>query len=90
MSTEVRLKEYRREGELYTALMEVSYKGARYELQVGKLVRKPSTVRQKTEGDYILVELLDEKGDGISTCCIHVSHLEKGCVECPSLLRPAG
>lgn len=89
MSTEVKLKESRREGELYTALMEISHRGAKYELQIGRLVRKPSTVKQRIEGSYILIELLDEKGEGISTCCIHVSHLEKGCVECPSLMRPA-
>jgi len=89
LSTTVKLREYRREGDLYTALMEISYKGSNYEVQVEKLVRKPASIKQKEKGDYILVELLDEKGEGIGTCCIHVSHLEKGCIQCPSLLRPA-
>jgi hypothetical protein len=89
LETSVKLKEYRSEGGLYTALMEISYKGSSYEVQVGRLVRRPARIRQRLEGDYILVELLDDKGEGISTCCIHVSHLEKGCIQCPSLMRPA-
>ena len=78
----------RGEGGLYEAVLELGYGGRRYRLRIGRLLRRPGSVEARVEGDYVLVEMRDEAGSALATCCIHRGHLEKGCMECPSLLAP--
>lgn len=73
---------------LYKAELVVRYKEKEYKIEIDKLVRKPSRTSVRLEGEYLLIELFDEKGTAIATCCIHRGHLEKGCMDCPSLLCP--
>ena len=73
----------------WTAVIEVEYKGRTYSVRAEKLLRPPSSVEAAVSGEYMVIKLLDDKGKGLATCHIHVSHLEKGCVDCKCLLKPA-
>ena len=73
----------------WAAVIEVEYKGRTYNVRAEKLLRPPSRVEASMSGEYMVIKLLDEKGKGLATCHIHVSHLEKGCVDCKCLLKPA-
>ncbi len=76
------------ESGLYTASLQVSYKDRESEIKIRKLLRKPVRAKARIEGDILLISIEDSEGKPLSTCCIHVSHLEKGCIECKSLLIP--
>ncbi|MET1129048.1 MAG: hypothetical protein ABWW70_06995 [Thermoproteota archaeon] len=86
----VSIKETRHEASTrtYEVELEVGYRGKVHLVRIGKLLRKPESVQSRVEGDYLVVELYDDKGSAIATCCIHREHLERGCLDCPSLLLP--
>jgi hypothetical protein len=88
VNVSARLVEARRSGDLYEAVLEVEYGGRKYRLSVARLLRRPGRVEARLSGDYVLVEMRDEEGAPLATCCIHRGHLEKGRLECPSLLAP--
>jgi len=73
---------------LYRAGLEVSYGGRVYEFKVEKLIRRPFRAKAKVEGEVLVINLEDNEGKPLSTCCIHVGHLERGCIDCRSLLKP--
>jgi hypothetical protein len=73
---------------LYRAGLEVSYSGRVYEFKVERLLRRPVRAKAKIEGEILVINLEDGEGKPLSTCCIHVGHLEKGCVDCRNLLTP--
>lgn len=86
---EARVLEARPAGEgLYEAVLELRYGGRSYRLRVPRLIRRPAAARTRLSGDYILVELVAGDGAPVATCCIHRGHVEKGCMECRSLLLP--
>jgi len=74
--------------DLYTARLSVEYAGRSYKLEVPRLVREPARLSFKLQGDYLLIELFDREDKPLATCCIHKGHLEKGCLDCPSLIPP--
>jgi len=85
----VRLVEARRgEDGLYDAVLELEYGGRVYRLRASRLLRRPGGLEARVEGSYVLVEMRDDAGAPLATCCIHVGHLERGCLECPSLVVP--
>ncbi|MCE4599126.1 MAG: hypothetical protein F7C81_02900 [Desulfurococcales archaeon] len=88
MSVNVNLLEARETRAGYTATIEVTYEGKAYPLRITRLARRPAKLKHEVKGDYLHIYLLDEDGDGIGTCCIHIKHLEKGCLDCPSLVLP--
>ncbi|MEM0497465.1 MAG: hypothetical protein QXR22_04635, partial [Acidilobaceae archaeon] len=73
---------------LYIAKLRITYGGRSYEINIEKLLRKPFRAKARLEGNYILVNIEDNEGKPLSSCCIHVEHLEKGCMDCKSLLIP--
>ncbi|KSW11467.1 hypothetical protein CF15_01025 [Pyrodictium occultum] len=73
---------------LYTARLLISYRGRRYTVEARRLIRRPAAASARQQGDYLLIELYDDQGKPVATCCIHRGHLEKGCLDCPSLLNP--
>ncbi len=89
MSVDVRLASVR-EGErgLYEAELDVVYGGRSYRVRVCRLVRRPASVRSSMRGEHLVVELYDDESKIIATCCIHRGHLERGCMDCPSLIPP--
>ncbi|RUM47994.1 MAG: hypothetical protein DSY37_00725 [Hyperthermus sp.] len=76
------------EEDLYNAELKVEYGGRSYTLRVRRLLRRPSAIDYRLEGEYLLIELRDHANNPIATCCIHRGHLDRGCVECPSLALP--
>ena len=74
----------------WSVVIEVEYKDRVYSVKAERLLRRPSSAEASLEGEYLVVRLSDDKGRGLATCHIHVSHLEKGCVDCKCLLKPAG
>ncbi len=89
MEAEARLIEARGSGEgLYEAVLELRYGGRSYRLSVPRLIRRPAEARARLSGDYILIDLVGEDGAPVATCCIHRGHVERGCMECKSLLLP--
>ena len=74
----------------YVASFKLSYKDKEYSFRVERLSRKPLTAQTELRGEYVLVRFIDERGEGIATCQIHVEHLEKGCIECRCLMLPPG
>jgi hypothetical protein len=77
-----------RERGLYEAEIDVSYGGHTYKLKISRLVRKPASLKASLRGEYLIIELYDDNLGIIATCCIHKGHLERGCMECPSLIPP--
>ncbi len=76
-------------GGLYEALLELDYEGRSYRLRIGRLLRPPARAAEtRLRGEYLTIELRDEHGAPVATCCIHRGHLEQGCMECPSLVAP--
>jgi hypothetical protein len=73
----------------WSAVLEIEYKGRVYRVEADKLLRRPSKAEASIEGDYLVVKLSDEQGKGFASCHIHLSHLEKGCIDCRCLLKPA-
>ncbi|BEP17937.1 hypothetical protein PYJP_12890 [Pyrofollis japonicus] len=73
---------------LYEAQLLITYRGKEYRIRLGNLVREPGYAEAKLVGDYLLVELRGRDRLPLATCCIHRGHLDKGCMECPSLLLP--
>ncbi|MEM1873918.1 MAG: hypothetical protein QXS85_06170 [Acidilobaceae archaeon] len=86
----VRVAEVSRDEEtgLYTATLDLSYEDRSYGVRVSNLIRAPHRARARVEGDYLVVTLDDSEGKPLSTCCIHVKHIECGCMECRSLITP--
>ena len=75
-------------GEGYAASLAIVYEGRRYRVTLRRLVRRPASIKYRMEGEHLVVELLDSRGAVVATCCIHRDHLERGCMDCPSLLVP--
>lgn len=73
---------------LHRARIELSYGGRVYEFKIEKLLRRPMRARTKVIGDYVILSLEDNEGKPLSSCCIHVKHLELGCVDCRNLMIP--
>ncbi len=73
---------------LYKAGLEVSYGGRVYEFRIEKLLRKPVRAKARVEGEILIINLEDGEGKPLSTCCIHVEHIERGCIDCKNLLMP--
>lgn len=82
------LKEVTKRGEHHEALIKLTYLGKEYELLLCKLSRTVSSISAEVSGEYLTIKLVDEKGEAFGSCCVHVKHLEKGCLECPSLVVP--
>jgi hypothetical protein len=57
-------------------------------IKTKKIIREPARATARISGDYVLIELGDKDGKPIATCCIHRGHIEKGCLDCPSLIHP--
>ncbi len=84
----VGVKEVRRSEGLYEVVLSISYGDRNYELCLRKITQNVVDVKAYLSGEYLLVELINERNEGFATCCIHVKRLESGCMECPSLLLP--
>lgn len=73
---------------LYEAEIEIRLGDKSGVVKARKLVREPASTVAYMSGDYVLIELSDKHGKPIATCCIHKGHIEKGCLDCPSLISP--
>jgi len=82
------LKGVSRKGERYSASILVEYGDKSYTITVDNLAHEPVDVSQEVKEDYLLISLLGKDGKGFATCCIHIGHLERGCMDCPSLMTP--
>ena len=73
------------EGKFYNARISVTYAGKTGEFTIRNIVKKPARLgAPRIEGDFIVVELLDEDGNGISTCCIPKKKILEASSDCPS------
>lgn len=86
--TGVRIKEVKRVEGLYDITLLLNYGGKDYELCLHKISQNVIKVETLTSGEYLIMRLFNEKNEGFASCCIHLKHLESGCMECPSLLLP--
>ncbi len=57
-----------------------------FEITIPNLVKKPSLVKHEFKEGYLVIKLIDESGEGIGSCCIHEAHIERGCLDCKSLM----
>ncbi len=89
MKVKARILSVSREEGLYKATLEIVYDGESLTAQVDHLPRKPVRVKAIDQGDRVRLDITDVEGLGIASFIIHKSHLEKGCVDCKSLLLPA-
>lgn len=71
----------------YEVKLKMSIKGKDMELTIPDVVKKPSLVRHEYREEYLVIKLIDETGEGIASCCIHKDHIERGCLECESLVH---
>ncbi len=88
IKVEAELKEVVKRGEHHEALIKLKYLGREYELLLCKLSRPVSKILTEVSGDYLIIKLVDKNGDAFGSCCVHIKHLEKGCLECSSLIVP--
>lgn len=77
-------------GGTFRARVSLEAGGAERVLELCRLSRRPVKVRIVEKGEFIMLELLDAKGRGFASCPIHKSHIVKGCLDCQSLMAPAG
>ncbi|MEM0014225.1 MAG: hypothetical protein QXS42_07260 [Zestosphaera sp.] len=83
-----RIKEVRKSEGLYDVILLVSYGGKDYEVCLHKISQNVAKAETCMSGNYIMIRLINERNEGFASCCIHVKHLESGCMECSSLLLP--
>lgn len=84
----VGIKEIKESENLYDVILTIKYVDRNYELCLRRITQKVASVEGDLRGDYLYIKLINERSEGFATCCIHVKHLESGCMECPSLLLP--
>ncbi len=89
MKVKARILSVSKEDDLYKAILEIEYNGESFTTQVDHLPRKPVRVKVVDQGDKVRLDITDVEGLGIASFIIHKSHLEKGCMDCRSLLLPA-
>ncbi|MGC8975415.1 MAG: hypothetical protein ACP5KB_04375 [Thermoprotei archaeon] len=82
------IKEVKKSEGLYEVVLSIKYAEKNYDLCLHRISQNVARVEADLRGDYLYVKLINEKDEGFATCCIHVKHLESGCMECPSLLLP--
>jgi len=73
--------------DFYVVKLKMSIRGREIELTIPNVVKKPSLVRHEYREEYLVIKLVDETGEGIASCCIHKDHIEKGCLDCESLIH---
>lgn len=89
MAVEARLVGVEKEpGETFTAKLTLVFRGSKYTLRLCRLAREPSSIKVEEKGEFIIIELIDAGGKGFASCPIHRSHVESGCLDCPSLMTP--
>ncbi len=71
-------------GGAWRAVLEVEAEGRRATLTLDRLARRPAEARARVEGDTLIVELLDEKGEGFASCLLSLPGLARG--ECRSAI----
>ena len=76
------------EDNVYDVEIEVVVGEKRGCIKISRLTRRPSQASAKIHSNYLFIELNDDKGEHIATCCIHYEHIDRGCLSCPSLLLP--
>jgi len=86
--TGVSIKEVKKSEGLYEVTLSVRYAGRSYDLCLHRITQNVARAEADLRGEYLYVKLVNERDEGFATCCIHVKHLESGCMECPSLLLP--
>lgn len=84
----VNVKEIRKSEGLYEVLLSIKYAEKNYDVCLHRITQNVAKIEADLKGDYLYIKLVNEKNEGFATCCIHVMHLESGCMECPSLLLP--
>lgn len=77
-------------GGTYTAYVTLEAGRSERVLRLCRLARRPASARVREQGEFIIIELVDEKGEGFASCPIHRSHIEGECLDCPTLLLPRG
>ncbi|MCS7107019.1 MAG: hypothetical protein NZ902_02815 [Acidilobaceae archaeon] len=73
---------------LYSAELQIEYLQRSHTFKMEKIIRKPHRAKGRVEGEYLIINIEDNEGKPLSSCCIHLSHLEKGCTECKNLMSP--
>ncbi len=73
---------------LYEATLEILFGDKRYTVKVPRLARPPRLGGARVEGELVLIDLRGPRGEPLATCCIHRGHLERGCLDCRSLILP--
>ncbi len=74
----------------YSVSLTLKVGGREAKIEIPNLVRKPILVRHEYRDEYLVIKLIDDSGEGIASCCIHKDHIEKGCLDCESLMRKPG
>lgn len=85
---DVNVKEIKKSEGLYEVMLSIKYSEKSYDVCLHRIAQKVAKVEADLRGDYLYIRLVNERNEGFATCCIHVRHLESGCMECPSLLLP--
>jgi len=85
VTPEIIIKEVREKNEGYQVELILSIGGSEAKITIPGLARKPSLIRHEYRDEYLVIKLIDDKGLGIASCCIHKDHIEKGCLDCESL-----
>jgi len=86
---EVEIEKVVPEGEFYKVVLSLQIGKDRYSITIPNLVRRPSMVRHEYRENYLVIKLIDDSGEGIGSCCIHEDHIDRGCLECETLVsRP--
>ncbi len=83
----INLKDVVMKEDSYEVRLEMSIEGKSFEITIPNVVRRPSLVRHEFREDYLVIKLIDDSGEGIASCCIHQGHIERGCLDCESLLN---
>jgi len=84
----IRILERKQVGELFGVKLCIELRDKEFYIDIDNLSRVVRDVRGYEKDNSIVIELIDENGNGFGCCIIDKSHFERGCMECKSLLLP--
>lgn len=89
MNINVTIKDMSKVNEYYTVVLELTLNGENICISIDNISKHVSKAEAILKNNILYINLLDENGRGFASCIIDVSHLQKKCFKCKSLLIPS-
>lgn len=71
----VEIVDVKEEEGLYRVRIRIVRDGKTREIDIPRMVKKPSLVRHEVSDDHLIIKFIDDSGEGICSCCILLSEV---------------